>query len=155
MKYYLTTDTTVAATYTYINTVSKPTKDINATNSKFSIIDSTSIDYGVLFMSQIRLWKDSLQNAGFLSRVSIQTKSLFPTLVALFDPLFIVNDGTSQKFVEIGSSPVNQVAITYQSTTGVNVIDDTNYSKLNLCSENGQFYESVTNSCISKLFLNN
>jgi len=152
LSYYLTTDTQAATTNTYINTVAKPTKDPTSNNSKIVITDETTIDYGVLFFSQIRLWKEAYINAGFLSRVSIQTKSLFTTLVSLFDPLYIPADSTSQKFSEIVTPPAaaNQVVITYQSTLGVNVVNDSLYSKINLCSENGQYYESISNSCISK-----
>jgi len=153
LSFYLTTDSTAATTFTYVNTVPKPVKDPLIANSTLKITDLSTMDYGVLFMGQLRLWKDSYINAGFLSRVSIQTKSLFPTLVGLFDPLFIVANGTTQTFAEIVTPPAaaNSVTITYTTTVGVNVVDDSKYSKLNLCSENGQYYEAVTDSCISIL----
>ena len=157
LSYYLTTDTLAPQTFTYASTVTRPTtpiRDPAVFNSTLRFSDDSVIDYGVLFLSQIRFWKDSYANAGFLARVSIQTKSLFSTLISLFDPLFIRANGTAQILSEIVTPPAasNNVNLTYSTTIGVNVLDDSLYAKLNLCSEDGQYYEAISDSCISKYY---
>jgi len=120
---------------------------IPLTTTKFTFQDDSSLDYGVLFFRQIRLWIDAYTSAGFLSRVNIQTYTLFSNLMHLFDPLFKDADGSTQKFYDLTNiSPT--VTPTYTASLGVNVVDDSLYSTLSLSDENGQYYDLATLSNI-------
>ena len=121
---------------------------IPLTSTSFSFIDNSIIDYGVLFFRQIRLWIDAYTSAGFLSRVNIQTYTLFSNLMHLFDPLFKDSDSTSQKFYDLTNTSAT-VTPTYTASLGSNVVDDTLYSTLSLSNENGQYFDlaTLTNIC--------
>ena len=130
-------------------------------SSNFSIQDTSTIEYGVLFFSQIRLWHDSFLSSGFLSRVNINTVSEFNNLRHLFNPSYSETDVPTQKLKDGLVSAVTgcpargaDINITYLSdstTFGANVIDETKYSTLTMASENGFYYDPASGTNIRKL----
>ena len=50
--------------------------------------NSNREEWGLLFYRQIRLWNDAFFNAEFLSRIKIETPSLFPKLIHCYEPNF-------------------------------------------------------------------
>ena len=123
-------------------------------SSNFSIQDISTIEYGVLFFSQIRLWHDAFISAGFLSRVNIATVDKFNNLRHLFNPTYSNANAPNQKLIDGLVTPSSgcparaaDITITYVSdaaTKGANVIDDSLYSVLTLSPENGQYYDPAT-----------
>ncbi len=148
-KYYLMTD--LAASTPQTITGASPNL-IPLTTTTFLFQDDSIVDYGVLFFRQIRLWIDAYTSAGFLSRVNIQTYTLFSNLMHLYDPLFKDSDAGTQKLYDLTSkSPT--VTPTFATTLGVNVVDNTKYSTLTLSDENGQYFDVATSSNIRKILV--
>ena len=147
--FYVMTDTIDTVTTAIIGS----TIDLSVlgSSSNFSIEDNSTLDYGVLFFNQIRLWHDAFISAGFLSRVNIATVTQFNNLRHLFTPLYTPADVPNQKIKDLLVAPVagcparaaDQI-ITYASTPRSNLIDDTKYSILTLSPENGQYYDPAT-----------
>ena len=138
-KIYLNTETNVSEV---VFTEAYPPNFDTKVHSDLVIKDlATDPEWGVLFFRQIRLWQEIFPNTGFLSRVDIQTPALFGTLLALWDPIYT---GTAQ-ITEIKGAA--NTAITYTSSIGENIVDDSKYSTLFLCSEDTQYYDITTTSC--------
>ena len=132
--------------------------------SSLTIEDKTVYDdWGVLFFRQIRLWKNAFFNAKFLSRILIETPSKFPDLLHSWEPTyngkmiadyqnanFKVKDitGTSDPFV-IGYRDGTK----RESRYGMNVIDETKYSILTMCSEDGLYFDIALQKCMQFLDL--
>lgn len=142
LKYYMNT---ASNTYTANLSVSLPSGILSNTSTTLVITDNTSslADWGVLFFRQITLWIDAFTTAGSLSRINIVTPTLFPNLINIWDPTY---SGTNQLVDLTGSSAT--VTLTYSGSIGMNVVDDTVYSVLFLCSESGQYYDASSNTCI-------
>ena len=137
------------------NDTVQPTR-ISSDPSSLTISDDTVTDeWGILFFRQIRLWKDAYFNAGFLSRIFIETPSKFYQLLHSWEP--------SYKGIIGGDYEENNLYITdiftlektkieyqtnYQSTYGMNVIDETKYSILTMCSEDGLYFDVTLKKCL-------
>lgn len=142
--------------------------ETNSYNANFSVsqppltsISSTTLritdsspqkEWGNLFLRQIRLWDDAYISSGFLSRVEILTPALFGNLLNLWDPIL----STANQLVDVtGNSPTQAVSYYTMPTAGgtnrigMNVVDETYYSLLFLCSENAQYYDSATGTCVN------
>ena len=137
---------------------------ISLSTSELTISDdSTSAEWGILFFRQIRLWKNAFFNPEFLSRVLIETPSKFPDLLHSWEPVYngkMVTDypGNNLKVVDIVDSskefivyygPSNLLNNNY----GMNVIDESYYSILTMCSEDGLYYDVTLKKCMQFLDL--
>ena len=136
---------------------------IGFTGSKLIITDDTDAntkDWGLLFFRQIRLWKDAYFNAGFLSRILIETPAKFPTLMSSWEPTFngIIGDSYENRNLVVkdlvNNIPLNvKYQTDYQSEYGMNVIDENYYSILTMCSEDGLYYDVTLQKCLQFLDL--
>ena len=131
---------------------------IPQTSSILFITDDTNEydDWGILFFRQIRLWKDAYFNAEFLSRILIETPSKFDNLLYSWEPSYrgliggnysndnlIVKDIVNSVKLEVEYNKDN-----FQSTYGMNVIDESKYSILTMCSEDGLYFDVTLKSCL-------
>ena len=131
--------------------------------SKLIITDDTDTkykDWGLLFFRQIRLWKDAYFNAGFLSRILIETPAKFPTLMNSWEPTFngIIGDDYYNRNLVVKDLVNNkelkvEYQSNYQSLYGMNVIDENYYSILTMCSEDGLYYDVTLEKCLQFLDL--
>jgi hypothetical protein len=117
--------------------------------------DSVYDDWGYLFFKQIRLWGEAYFNAEFLSRIKIETKSLFPYLLQEWEPIFVGYRSSSEFFknfivYELDNSGRSELSFTvsYTGVYGSNVIDEQFYEDVPLCSENGQYYDVTIEECV-------
>lgn len=142
--YYLLTETLDNGTNT---TFSASAPNLSGLTTVNLIIkdNTTTDDWGVMFIKQIRLWLEVFPNKGFLSRVNIVTPTLFSTLVGLIDS----NYNSNLTLTDSTGNSSSSLNLTYSGTIGRNVVDDTSYSTLFLCSENTNYYDSITGTCIS------
>lgn len=140
------------ATYSSTFAVAKPNLTAFSTTTLRITDLSSQIEWGVLFLRQIRLWNDQYITSGFLSRVEILTPSLFGALLNLYDPIY---SGVNQVVDITGNSPtqtLNYHAMPSAGGTnrlGHNVVDESFYTRLFLCSENAQYYDATTKSCVN------
>ena len=125
------------------------------TTTYLTISDDTEFeDWGYLFFRQIRLWGEAYFNAEFLSRIKIETKSLFPNLLQEWDPLFIgyksLDFFKNFKVYELDNANLDELSFTvnYLGGYGSNVIDEDSYDHVMLCSENGEYYDVTTKKCV-------
>ena len=126
------------------------------TTTYLNISDNTKFDeWGYLFFRQIRLWGEAYFNAEFLSRIKIETKSLFPYLLQEWDPLFIGYKSKDDYFnnfkvYELDNSNLDELSFTvnYLGGYGSNVIDEQYYDHVILCSENGEYYDVTLGACV-------
>ena len=133
-------------------------------SSDFSIQDNSTIEYGVLFFNQIRLWHDAFISAGFLSRVNIINVDRFNNLRHLFSPLYDNTDVPTQKLKDGLVTPSSgcpskaaDIPFSYindANTIGQNVINDSQYSLLTLSPENGAYYDPATGTNLRILLYN-
>ena len=102
-------------------------------------------DWGVLFFQYIRLWSDSFSSPAFLSKIEIIYKN-FEGLLHQWNTTF--NKFTDMKKV-IDNKGDRHFTVTYNSTIiGSNYIDESTYSLLFFCSENGEYYDKKSKECI-------
>ena len=125
------------------------------TTTYLTISDDTEYDdWGYLFFRQIRLWGDAYFNAEFLSRIKIETKSLFPYLLQEWEPIFVGyrSDEFFKNFdvYELDYIGVDflKFTISYTGVYGANIIDEYYYDDIILCSENGQYFDVTLGSCV-------
>jgi hypothetical protein len=133
-----------------------PTFTIPDAPTTLKITDDTTDfdDWGYLFFRQIRLWRDAYFNAGFLSRILIETPAKFDRLMHSWEPTFKGNIGDDYernqkvqdivKFVEFKV----EYQYNYHSEYGMNVIDEDYYSILTMCSENGLYFDVTLKKCL-------
>ena len=138
---------------------------ITLETSSLTIEDLTTHDeWGILFFRQIRLWKGYFFNAEFLSRVLIETPSKFPDLLHSWEPTYngkMVEDYSSANLrVYDLTNSNNYFDVTYgaagneyESKYGMNVIDETTYSILTMCSEDGLYFDVTLKKCMQFLDL--
>ena len=120
-----------------------------------TISDDTEYDeWGYLFFRQIRLWREAYFNAEFLSRIKIETKSLFPYLLQEWEPIFVgyrsydfFNNFIVYELDHSGQSFLS-FTVSYTGVYGSNIIDEQYYEEISLCSENGQYYDVTLSSCV-------
>ena len=110
--------------------------------------NSNREEWGLLFYRQIRLWNDAFFNAEFLSRIKIETPSLFPKLIHCYEPNFKNKKKTefNNNFIvkdinEVGENIIIEKIETYGKNT-INEIND-----IDLCNENGEFYDKSLKKC--------
>ena len=126
------------------------------TTTYLTITDNTEYDdWGYLFFRQIRLWREAYFNAEFLSRIKIETKSLFSYLLQEWEPIFIGYRGKDdfwKNFIvyELENSGKTNLSFTvsYKGVYGANIIDEDYYDEVSLCSENGQYYDVTIGQCV-------
>ena len=117
--------------------------------------DTTGFDdWGYLFFRQIRLWKDAYFNAGFLSRILIETPAKFDRLLHSWEPTFKGNIGDNYEINQEVEDIVKFVRLkviyqaNYHSRYGMNVIDEDYYSILTMCSEDGLYFDVTLKRCL-------
>ena len=126
---------------------------LNNDYSTLEITDDTDDldDWGYLYYRQIHLWKYAYFNAEFLSRVNILTPAKFPYLLnswdthfkgykdANFHRNFIVKDicGIAKDF-----------NVTYTGPLGFNYILLQDIKHVDLCSEDGEYYDLYLKKCL-------
>ena len=128
----------------------------NQEETYLTISDDTEFDdWGYLFFRQIRLWGEAYFNAEFLSRIKIETKSLFPYLLQEWDPLFIGYKSSNDYFknfkvYELDNVNVDKLSFTvnYLGSYGANIINEDEYDHVILCSENGEYYDVTLGKCV-------
>ena len=128
---------------------------LSQTTTYLTISDDTEYDdWGYLFFKQIRLWGEAYFNAEFLSRIKIETKSLFPYLLQEWEPIFVGyrNEDFFKNFnvyeLDSDGSTYLGFTISYTGQYGSNVIDEDLYDDVHLCSENGQYYDVTIEKCV-------
>ena len=134
----------------------EPTSVLTTQTSTYLTIsdDTTYDDWGYLFFRQIRLWGEAYFNAEFLSRIKIETKSLFPYLLQEWDPIFIGYRSSdffrNFKVYELENANSDELSFTvnYLGNYGANVIDEEKYDHVMLCSENGEYYDETIKKCV-------
>ena len=134
----------------------EPTNIVLSQSSTYlTISDDTEFDeWGYLFLRQIRLWGEAYFNAEFLSRIKIETKSLFPYLLQEWEPAFIGYKSdeffNNFKVYELGNSNLDELSfeVNYLGNYGANVIDENYYDEVILCSENGEYYDVTLKKCV-------
>jgi len=147
--FYMLTET---ATYNAPFAVAKPNLTSKSTTTLVITDISPQDEWGVMFIRQIRLWNDQYITSGFLSRVEILTPTLFGSLLNIWDPRYA---GVNQLVDITGNSPVTAIPYHAMPTAGGtdrlghNVVDETKYSLLFLCSEHAQFYDASSASCVN------
>ena len=116
---------------------------------------SDLLEWGVLFYRQIHLWKEAYFNSEFLSRIDIKTKSLFPYLLHTWEPEFIIysnRDYYDNFIVSDRAGIASDFRVENQGGLGANIVDNDGtpypYNEIKLCSENGQYYDADTDSCL-------
>ena len=120
-------------------------------------------EWGILFFRQIRLWKNAYYNAKFLSRILIETPSKFPDLLHNWEPVYngkMIDDypGANLRVYDIGDKHVDfdvryQDGSKFEGEYGMNVIDESYYSILSMCSEDGLYYDIILEKCMQFLDL--
>ena len=135
----------------------EPTSVLTGETTTYLTISDDSVydDWGYLFFKQIRLWGEAYFNAEFLSRIKIETKSLFPYLLQEWEPIFVGYRSSSEFFknfivYELDNSGRSELSFTvsYTGVYGSNVIDEQYYEDVPLCSENGQYYDVTIEECV-------
>ena len=147
------------------HTTSGVTGDIDSSQNSLTIEDlSTYDEWGVLFFRQIRLWKNAYYNAKFLSRILIETPSKFPDLLHSWEPVYngkMIQDypGANLKVYDIGDKHIDfevrfqDDGTKYEGLYGMNVIDESKYSILSMCSEDGLYFDITLKKCMQFLDL--
>ena len=138
------------------------TVDSKSNENYLTITDDTSNFYeewGILFFRQIRLWNDAFFNAEFLSRILIETPSKFDNLLHSWEPtykgLIVTPYEENLRDYDIVNSKNMDVKYQsdYQSTYGMNVINEEDYSILTMCSEDGLYFDVTLKKCLQFLDL--
>ena len=145
-KYYLNNEiSSKTGTFTSLHSPNL----LSQTTSTLLIKDeSTTIGtWGVMYMKQIRLWNILFTNVGYLARVDIQTPSLFPNLLNLYDTDYIYTANNSDLIINDLTGISSPVVVTYTESTGLNVISQP--QQLTLCSENTSYYDIPSSTCIN------
>ena len=145
----------------YLNQKEGVTGSIPEGSSVLSISDDTPTEikeWGILFFRQIRLWKNAYFNAEFLSRILIETPTKFPKLMYSWEPVFLgktVNYQNNFKTYDIVKNVELNVEYynDYQNVYGMNYIDETKYSILQMCSEDGLYFDVTLKKCLQFLDL--
>ena len=150
--YYMNQLTSLVTNNYQVNFAATVNSNLSLTTTTLSISETATAnaEWGVLFYSQIRLWQESYTSAGFLSRVNIQTSSLFSNLLNLWDPKFPYLTANPNAMKDIAGT-TGVTTITTTGTIGTNVIDDTVYSVLTLASEDGQYFDPTTSVSVNFL----
>ena len=118
-------------------------------------------EWGVLFFRQIRLWKNAYYNAQFLSRILIETPSKFPDLLHNWEPVYngkMVSGYAAANLIVYDISDKHaDFPVQYKNGNereyGMNVMDESKYSILNMCSEDGLYYDVTLEKCMQFLDL--
>ena len=129
---------------------------LNNDYTYLEISDNTTLnDWGYLFYRQIHLWKDAYFNAEFLSRVNILTPSKFPYLLHSWDTHFkgYKDDKFNDNFIIKDICGVaDDIVVTKVDNLGFNYVSQNAADKdIELCSEDGQYYDMYTkneNHCL-------
>ena len=101
-------------------------------------------EWGVLFYRQIRLWTEAYFSAEFLSRIIINTPSLFPYLANEWEPKYN-KDGL---IVDVNQK-ADDANVINEGGIGTNIVDiDANTYDIKTCSENGEYYDVSTETCL-------
>ena len=146
--------------FTYIDIPEGTDENISPTTSLF-IKDLTNLDdWGVLFFRYIRLWKDAFRYASFLSRIEIKENYFKDTklgpLLHQWDTIIQWKDVNANH--EVRARPYLTGRISFyveysEDKIGTNIVPEAIYQKVldepYLCSENGQFYDRKTKSCVN------
>ena len=136
--------------------------NINTADHLLTIEDlSTNPEWGVLFFRQIRLWNNAYYNAKFLSRILIETPSKFPDLLHNWEPVYngkmVSGYSAANLYVYDISDKRADFSVEYKNRNegeyGMNVIDESKYSILNMCSEDGLYYDETLEKCMQFLDL--
>ena len=142
MKYYMNTWKS-----NYMGTINISTPSFGETTT-LSITDKNkNKEWGVVFIKSIRLWNDCYHYSDFLARVDIETPSLFPSLMHLIIPTFTEVIPYTLSDVE----GTITTTITRIENYGMNVVDTSRYSNLLMCKEEGQYYQSKPEKCMTFL----
>ena len=141
------------------------TGEITISSTYLKIKDDSKdyLEWGILFFRQIRLWKDAYFNAEFLSRVFIETPSKFQHLLHSWEPVYkgyldnyrlknqrvydIVNSKNFDVIYEVNNN-IEPQANDYFSLYGMNVIEESYYNILKMCSEDGFYYDITLKTCL-------
>ena len=139
--------------YTYRINPSVPTDFLlNNDYTTLEITDDTELlDWGYLYYRQIHLWKYAYFNAEFLSRVDILTPEKFPYLLNSWDTYFRgYKDGNYHKnfIVKDICGVANDFNVTYTGPYGFNYIPDEDIKYIDLCSEDGEYYDLYLKKCL-------
>ena len=108
-------------------------------------------DWGYLYYRQIHLWKFAYFNAEFLSRVDILSPSKFPYLLHTWDTYFKgYKDGNFHKnfIVKDICGIANDFNVTYTGPLGFNYIPEEDIKHIDLCSEDGEYYDIYLKKCL-------
>ena len=147
-KYYSFTETTEkSGSITSSTTIPEDTESFT-----LSFNDGKStIEWGVMFIRQIRLWGRDFPSRNFLYRTNVQTPSLFAYLFNVFDPFYTPD--LPYVITDLSNSNTNATVIRNE-LNGINTINEDDYIKLKLCGENGEIYQSNPEKCITFLDMN-
>ena len=131
---------------------------VSNSQSELKIKDYSGKEWGLLFYRQIALWRDAYFNSEFLSHVNINTPSLFPDLLHIFKPDFNIDRDYTKNYNEylktkdlVNSDKILTVNYDSSQLYGINKFPTVNDIKF--CSENGEFYDTTSKSCIQFLDL--
>ena len=122
--------------------------------STLSISDNTELDdWGYLYFRQIHIWKFAYFNAEFLSRVEILTPSKFPYLLHSWDTHFRgYKDGNFNKnFILKDIAEIAHdfnVSKIQPEPLGFNYIPEKKILYIDLCSEDGEYYDFYLKKCL-------
>jgi hypothetical protein len=139
--------------YTYTINPSVPTDFLlNNDWTTLEITDNSELeDWGYLYYRQIHLWKYAYFNAEFLSRVDILTPQKFPYLLNSWDTYFKgYKDGNYHRnfIVKDICEVANDFNVTYTGPLGFNYIPDQDIKYIDLCSEDGEYYDLYLKKCL-------
>lgn len=150
-KFYLNTNNDNPASLTEDMDTTIPSTILTSNQHTYLSIKDKSLEsneiskeeWGVLFYRQIRLWTEAYFSAEFLSRIWINTPSLFPYLANAWEPTY---DGTDT--IHDIATIATSVTIVNKGKLGTNVVEDDDYVILTMCSENGEYYDTSTEKCL-------
>ena len=122
--------------------------------SRLNISDNTELDdWGYLYFRQIHIWKYAYFNAEFLSRVDILTPSKFPYLLHSWDTYFKgYKDGDFHKNFIL--KDIAEIAYDFNISKiqpeplGFNYIPEKKIIYIDLCSEDGEYYDLYLKKCL-------
>ena len=114
-----------------------PNLNLNFTELKLQDLTST-VNWGVLFFRQIRLWNDSIESYPYVGRLAILNNNVFKNLLHVFDPLYnptnpADSSANQQQYLIDLVGLASTQPVTYKVPYVANVIKDSEYRKLNLC----------------------
>ena len=140
--------------YRYTINPSVPTDFLlNNDYTTLEITDDTDDleDWGYLYYRQIHLWKYAYFNAEFLSRVDILTPAKFPYLLNSWDTHFrgYKDANFHRNFIVTDICGIaKDFNVTYTGPLGFNYIPLASIIHVDLCSENGEYYDLYLKKCL-------